>query len=118
MCALLGHLLLYYRLVLRQRLLNLVVRLLALLDLQLALVFQHIYLRKQHLPTRLFLLVHFVGLQCCLDLLLNLQELGLPLLHHALGQLLVIVLEFSDGLALLNVAINLPFVGLFKCVSK
>ncbi len=58
--ALVRHLLLYYRLVLGQRLLDLVVSQLALVDLHFALVLQGVDLLQEHFAAGLLLLVHLV----------------------------------------------------------
>lgn len=56
--SLFGDLLLYYRLVLAQRLLDLFISQLALLNLDLALIFKGVDLLQQHLLAGLLLLVH------------------------------------------------------------
>jgi hypothetical protein len=117
-CALLGDLLLYYGLVLSEGLLDFLVRELALLNFQLALVFQSVNLLQEHLAALLLLLVDLVRAQRRLYLLLNLQEFNLPLLHHILRHVLVIMLQLANRLQLLNVGINLRFVRPLILVSK
>ena len=61
LCSLLGDLILYYALVLAQGCLDFLVGLLALLDLDLALILELVDLLKQHFAACLLLLVHLVG---------------------------------------------------------
>ena len=82
--------------VLGERLLDLIVGEFALLNLDLGLVLERVDLGEEHLAAGLLLLVHLIAIESLLNLLLDLQEFHLPLLHHLLSQLLVVVLQFPD----------------------
>jgi len=110
LCALLCDLLLYYGLVLSEGLLNLLISEFALLNLQLALVFQSVDLLQEHLSALFLLLVDLVRAERLLNLLLDLREFHLAFLHHILRHVLVIMLQFTNWLQLLNVCIYLHFV--------
>lgn len=114
---LLRDLLLYYLLILRKRVLDLFICQFALVDLDLALGLKTVDLLKQHPPARFLLFVNGVRLQCLLNLLLNLTELLLPLRHHFLSQMLVIVLQFSDRLQLLNIGVYLQLISFLKILA-
>lgn len=94
--SLFGDLLLYYGLVLAQRLLDLLVGQLALLNLNLALVFECVDLLQQHLLAGLLLFVDLRRAQGLSNLVLNLEELLLALLHDFSGHGLVVVLQFAN----------------------
>lgn len=115
--TLLGHLFLYYLLVLTQGLLDFFVRDLALLDFHLALVFEPIYLLEQHFATGFLLFVNGVGLKRLLNLLLDLQELLGAAQHDLLSEVLVVVLQLANRLELADVVFDLHFVGLFELLS-